>query len=48
MGMVLRAKLKGNRRRSKWTVKVYHTLDGNANIISYLFRSIGRKYYMVS
>lgn len=24
MSMVLRAKLKENRRRSKWTVKVYH------------------------
>ena len=33
-----------HRRWSKWTIKAYHTLDGNANITSFSFPNIGKRY----
>ena len=30
---VSQTEIKNQRRRSEWTVQVYHTPDGNANII---------------
>lgn len=35
-----------HRRWSKWTIKAYHTLDGNANITSFSFQNIGKRYCM--
>ena len=32
-----------HRRWSKWTIKAYHTLDGNANITSFSFPNIGKR-----
>ena len=42
MRKVSQANLK-NRRRSKWTVKVYHIRNGNANTISYLYQNTEKK-----
>ena len=41
--MVSQAKL-NHRRWSIWTIKVYHTQNGNANITLYLFRNTERKF----
>jgi len=35
-----------HRRWFKWTIKAYHTLDGNANITSFSFQNIGKRYCM--
>ncbi|MFQ9573938.1 MAG: hypothetical protein ACLR0V_07985 [Roseburia hominis] len=35
-----------HRSWSKWTIKAYHTLDGNANITSFSFPNIGKRYCM--
>ena len=32
-----------HKRWSKWTIKAYYTLEGNANITSFLFQNIGKK-----
>lgn len=41
----IQAKL-NHRRWSIWTIKVYHTQNGNANITLYLFRNTERKFCM--
>ena len=42
MKKVSQANLK-NRRRSKWTVKVYHIQDGNASAILYLYQNTEKR-----
>lgn len=43
----LMSKAKLNHRRwSMWTIEVYHTQNGNANITLYLFRNTERKFCM--
>ena len=37
------SQIQNHRRWSKWTIEVYHILDGNASIILCLFQNIGKK-----